>query len=93
MTRSDIHARLLRIQHAIYVGVRALCVTLLALIVIAISAAVLARFVIFTPLNFADPLSKYLMQWMAYIKEVKALNLSHVSDKESFDFIQWPQKP
>ncbi len=67
MTRSDIHARLLRIQHAIYVGVRALCVTLLALIVIAISAAVLARFVIFTPLNFADPLSKYLMQWMAFL--------------------------
>lgn len=67
MTRPEVHARLLSIQHAIYVIVRAICVALLALIVISISAAVLARFVIFTPLNFADPLSKYLMQWMAFL--------------------------
>ena len=67
MARPRLHARLLRIQRVIYVFFRAVCVALLALIVISISAAVLARFVIFTPLNFADPLSKYLMQWMAFL--------------------------
>ncbi|EPS4815639.1 tail fiber assembly protein, partial [Escherichia coli] len=34
-----------------------------------------------------------LTQWMAYIKAVKALDLSLVSDKSSFDLIQWPEKP
>ena len=34
-----------------------------------------------------------LVLWMAYIKEVKALDLSRVSDKSSFDLIQWPEKP
>ncbi|WBU62139.1 TRAP transporter small permease [Paracoccus albus] len=67
MARSELHALLRSIQHSLYVSVRAVCVALLALIVISISAAVLARFVIFTPLNFADPLSKYLMQWMAFL--------------------------
>ncbi|EFC8322046.1 phage tail protein, partial [Escherichia coli] len=28
-----------------------------------------------------------------YIKAVKALDLSLVSDKSSFDLIQWPEKP
>lgn len=43
------------------------CVALLGLIVLMISASVFSRFVIFSPLNFADPLSKYLMQWMAFL--------------------------
>lgn len=34
-----------------------------------------------------------LTQWMEYIKTVKALDLSQVSDKSSFDLIQWPEKP
>ncbi|MBB2427420.1 tail fiber assembly protein [Escherichia sp. 12.2612] len=34
-----------------------------------------------------------LTQWMMYIREVKALDLSQVSDKSSFDLIQWPEKP
>lgn len=34
-----------------------------------------------------------LTKWMAYIKAVKALDLSQVSDKSSFDLIQWPEKP
>lgn len=67
MTRDRIHARLLRIEHSLYVTVRAICIALLGLIVIAISAAIFARFIIFTPLNFADPLSKYLMQWIAFL--------------------------
>lgn len=59
--------RLVRIEHALHVAVRAICLALLAVIVTTISISVLARFVIFTPLNFADPLSKYLMQWMAFL--------------------------
>ncbi|QFT01649.1 Sialic acid TRAP transporter permease protein SiaT (plasmid) [Labrenzia sp. THAF191b] len=48
-------------------SVTALCVAFLAVIVITISASVFSRFVIFTPLNFADTMSKYLMQWMAFL--------------------------
>ena len=67
MTRSQLHTNLLRIQGTLYTVVRAICVGLLGLIVIAITAAVFARFIIFTPLNFADPLSKYLMQWLVFL--------------------------
>lgn len=48
-------------------AVMVVCVVFLGLIVVNISASVFSRFVIFTPLNFADPLSKYLMQWMAFL--------------------------
>lgn len=34
-----------------------------------------------------------LTQWMEYIKAVKALDLSQVSDESSFYLIQWPEKP
>ncbi|ELQ9214950.1 tail fiber assembly protein, partial [Escherichia coli] len=34
-----------------------------------------------------------LTQWMKYIKAVKALDLSQVSDESSFYLIQWPEKP
>ncbi|EIF0505144.1 tail fiber assembly protein, partial [Escherichia coli] len=34
-----------------------------------------------------------LTQWMEYIKTVKALDLSQVSDESSFYLIQWPEKP
>ncbi|WP_141109658.1 tail fiber assembly protein [Escherichia albertii] len=33
-----------------------------------------------------------LTQWITYIKSVKALDLSHVSDNTAFDSIQWPKK-
>lgn len=47
--------------------VMAVCVTLLGAIVLTISASVFSRFVVFNPLNFADPMSKYLMQWAAFL--------------------------
>lgn len=34
-----------------------------------------------------------LTQWMAYIKAVKALDLSQVSDESSFNSINWPERP
>lgn len=43
------------------------CVALLAIIVSTICISVVTRFVIFYPLNFADALAKYLMQWMAFL--------------------------
>ncbi|MGM0562315.1 MAG: TRAP transporter small permease [Pseudomonadota bacterium] len=48
-------------------SVMGVCVGLLGVMVVTISASIFSRFVIFTPLNFADPLSKYLMQWMAFL--------------------------
>lgn len=47
--------------------VQVICVALLAAIVITITASVFSRFVIVTPLNFADALAKYLIQWMAFL--------------------------
>lgn len=43
------------------------CVVLLAVIVTTICISVFTRFVIFYPLNFADAMAKYLMQWMAFL--------------------------
>jgi TRAP-type C4-dicarboxylate transport system permease small subunit len=43
------------------------CVVLLAVIVSTICISVFTRFVIFYPLNFADAMAKYLMQWMAFL--------------------------
>ncbi|EFB9700156.1 tail fiber assembly protein [Escherichia coli] len=34
-----------------------------------------------------------LTQWMAYIKAVKALDLSQVSDESSYNAIEWPVPP
>lgn len=67
MSRTTLHHRLLGIELTLYRWVRAICITLLCLIVATVSAAVFARFIVFTPLNFADPLSKYLMQWMSFL--------------------------
>ncbi|MFT6092112.1 MAG: TRAP-type C4-dicarboxylate transport system permease small subunit [Glaciecola sp.] len=47
--------------------VEIICVSLLAVIVSTICISVFTRFVIFYPLNFADALAKYLMQWMAFL--------------------------
>ncbi len=43
------------------------CIALLASIVATICVSVFTRFVIFYPLNFADAMAKYLMQWMAFL--------------------------
>lgn len=47
--------------------VMAICVALLGTMVLVIAASVFSRFVVFTPLNFAHPMSKYLMQWAAFL--------------------------
>ncbi|SFD87647.1 C4-dicarboxylate transporter, DctQ subunit [Lentibacillus persicus] len=43
------------------------CVILMASIVVTISTSVISRFVVFNPLNFANPLSKYLLIWVAFL--------------------------
>lgn len=34
-----------------------------------------------------------LVKWMAYIKALKALDLSNVTDEDSFESIEWPESP
>jgi len=34
-----------------------------------------------------------LIKWMAYIKALKALDLSNVTDDDSFESIEWPESP
>ncbi len=34
-----------------------------------------------------------LISWMAYIKELKALDLSSILDEDSFNAIIWPEIP
>ncbi|ALX47837.1 TRAP transporter small permease [Lentibacillus amyloliquefaciens] len=43
------------------------CVILMASIVVTISTSVISRFVVFNPLNFANPMAKYLMIWVAFL--------------------------
>lgn len=34
-----------------------------------------------------------LTAWMAYIRELKALDLTGMTDEESYNGIAWPDKP
>lgn len=47
--------------------VERICVALLGLMVLTTTASITTRFVVFHPLNFADPLAKYLMMWCAFL--------------------------
>lgn len=67
MSDTPFTARLRRFDRLLSSTVRFTCVLLMGGIVLTISASVFSRFVIFTPLNFADALAKYLMQWMAFL--------------------------
>lgn len=65
--RSSFTAVIRKIDKWLATTVQVTCVLLLAGIVMTISASVFSRFVIFNPLNFADALAKYMMQWMAFL--------------------------
>lgn len=67
MSDSAFTARLRWFDIVLSSTVRIICVALLGGVVLTISASVFSRFVIFNPLNFADALAKYLMQWMAFL--------------------------
>lgn len=56
-----------RVDRVLAKTVEITCVALMVVIVATICASVFARFVVFYPLNFADALAKYLMQWMAFL--------------------------
>lgn len=56
-----------RLDAGLATVVMAACVVLLGAIVVTIAASVFSRFVIFTPLNFAAALAKYMMQWVAFL--------------------------
>jgi TRAP-type C4-dicarboxylate transport system permease small subunit len=60
-------ARLQAVDRRLAAVVEAVCATLLALIVLTVSASVFTRFVIFYPLNFADALAKYMLLWMVFL--------------------------
>ncbi|WP_126979605.1 TRAP transporter small permease [Frigidibacter oleivorans] len=67
MPETTFTARLRRFDLHLSSAVRSICVALLGAIVLTISASVFSRFIIFNPLNFADALAKYLMQWMVFL--------------------------
>jgi len=67
MPASSFFALVRGADHWLALVVRLICVLLLGGIVITISASVFSRFVIFNPLNFADAMAKYMMQWMAFL--------------------------
>src|SRR5699024_7005624 len=58
---------LTRVDQTVSKSVEVICVVLLAATVITISISVFTRFVMFNPLNFANPLAKYLMIWLAFL--------------------------
>ncbi|MFZ4452742.1 TRAP transporter small permease [Salibacterium aidingense] len=67
MNNQTMMARLQKADHILALSIKIICVTLLAVIVLSISASIFTRFVVFSPLNFANALSKYLMMWMAFL--------------------------
>lgn len=67
MTLADYRTRVATFDRRLAAIVTVTCVALLGAIVALISVSVFSRFIIFNPLNFADPMSKYMMQWMAFL--------------------------
>ncbi|MGY4691415.1 TRAP transporter small permease [Salibacterium sp. K-3] len=67
MNNQAMVARLEKADRVLALAVKVVCVTLLGAIVLSISASIFTRFVVFSPLNFANGLSKYLMMWMAFL--------------------------
>src|SRR5699024_3440899 len=47
--------------------VRIICIILLIALVITVSISIFTRFIVFTPLNFANPLSIYLLMWLTFL--------------------------
>ncbi len=41
----------------------------------------------------SDDDRKLLIRWMSYIKDIKALDLTSISDKASFEKLAWPELP
>ncbi|MDA0350397.1 MAG: TRAP transporter small permease [Verrucomicrobia bacterium] len=64
---STLLRRIAAIDVALAQWVERVCVILLGLMVLTTTASIVTRFVIFNPLNFADPLAKYLMMWCAFL--------------------------
>lgn len=56
-----------KIEEGLALAVRVLCVVMLALIVIVTAISVISRYFFFHPLNFANPLSIYLMMWISFL--------------------------
>lgn len=67
MNKQKTIERLMKADNNVARVVEIVCVFLLAMIVIIISVSVFTRFVMFNPLNFANPLAKYLMLWLAFL--------------------------
>jgi len=67
MTLASFRTRVETFDRHLAAVMMAICVTLLGAIIALISFSVFSRFIVFKPFNFADPMSKYMMQWMAFL--------------------------
>lgn len=53
--------------------VKVLCIIMLALIVLITTISIISRYFFFYPLNFANPISIYLMMWISFLGSGLAL--------------------
>ena len=67
MTKEKVVHFLDKIDHFLISFIKLICAILLIAMVATISVSVFTRFVIFSPINFADALTKYLMIWLAFL--------------------------
>lgn len=55
------------IDRYLYTTIMGVCVAILSALVIIVLLAIFFRYVVGDPINFASPLSKYLMQWLVFL--------------------------
>lgn len=67
MSRQQTAGVLRKVDAALARTIQGLTVVLLGIIILTVTTAVITRWIIFYPLNFADPLSKYLLMWIAFL--------------------------
>lgn len=67
MTKGAFTRRLQRVESILVSMTRVICVMLLLVIVFDVFLAVLTRYLLHYPFNFADQLAKYLVIWVAFI--------------------------
>lgn len=75
MTKEDVVIFLDKIDRFLISFIKIICAVLLIAMVVTISVSVFTRFVVFSPINFADALTKYLMIWLAFLGS--GLSLRH----------------
>jgi len=76
MEETDDISIIQKIDNKLALFIKIITVVMLAIIVLVTALSVISRFVFFMPLNFANPLSIYLMIWISFLGSGLAIRRS-----------------